>query len=310
MAKMELVPNIKNGLFEVKNFKELKDTLAVELEKYSRAIVLDDEKLVDTINQEIVSRKLMLKAELADTASILKKNQELNALAGFDLHLNENSYVLSLNQAKKEKARLNSIAKAFNDERIKIEKEYMEAFNVGKDQVKQIVDDIKNASNKIDTLVDYYDNKYIEYKKELIAKNFEKINDCKDLTLEMIFDEKWLLKGSRIEAVYAEMRNKYDKFLNDYDTLKQSLTYYTPETKHLATQKFFQTLDLAQALNEALSIARGVEKVKQEEIKEEIKTDASTSDFKIMKLELVGSEKSFIELIAFLKDKNITYKKI
>ena len=104
----------------------------------------------------------------------------------------------TIDKAVDDRALLNKTAKALNDERIKIEKEFMQPFENFKTIVKETTDLIKTTSEKIDVIIKDVENKDKADKKVIITKIFdENVKELKDiLTLDKIFDEKWLNKGS------------------------------------------------------------------------------------------------------------------
>ena len=93
---------------------------------------------------------------------------------------------------------LNKTSKLLNEERIRIEKEFMKPFEEFKSEVSETCNLIKQASAEIDVIVKDVENKAKEQRKNIISQIFdENVNELKDvLTLEKIFDEKWLNKGS------------------------------------------------------------------------------------------------------------------
>lgn len=71
-----------------------------------------------------------------------------------------------IKEAKEDRASLNRLKKALNDERISREKEYMVPFNEFKSKVAELVGIIDKASSTVDTQVKAYEEKQKADKKE------------------------------------------------------------------------------------------------------------------------------------------------
>ena len=111
-------------------------------------------------------QKLELKVEnltLGElTTNALKIKEEIkNKLEEYKA---ENYDINSIDKAKEDKAMLNRTAKKLNDERIKLEKEFMKPFDEFKVVVKEITEMIKDSSSKIDEIVKEVENKKLYVK--------------------------------------------------------------------------------------------------------------------------------------------------
>ena len=85
----------------------------------------------------------------------LKKNLE-TALADYQNRIyTENT----ITEAKEDRAKLNKLKKAINDERISREKEYMQPFNEFKTQAKELCDLIDEASSGIGEQLNAFEKK-------------------------------------------------------------------------------------------------------------------------------------------------------
>lgn len=144
----------------------------------------------------------------------------------------------NIDKAKSDKAMLNKTSKLLNDERIRIEKEFMKPFEEFKSEVSETCNLIKQASAEIDTIVKEVDNKAKEERKNKIVQIFnENVNELKDvLTLEKIFDDKWLNKGSFREDGSFKLENdlieKINVIRNDLITIGELNSNYEIELKN------------------------------------------------------------------------------
>lgn len=148
--------------------------------------------------------------------------------------------------AKADKASLNKLKKALNDERIKREKEYMQPFNEFKAQVNEIIDIIDKPVLMIDRQVKEYEEKQKEEKKEAINEYWESKELPEGLNIDKIFDSKWLNATTSMKSIQTAIDDAIDKFKADMDTLSN-----LPEFGFEAQQEYISTLDIKKALDEA-----------------------------------------------------------
>lgn len=131
---------------------------------------------------------------------------------------NVDAYEGDEKQAAKDKAVLNASAKLLNDERIKLEKEWLKPFQQFKDVVTETTNIIKTASNKLDVIVKEKEEKEKEEKKAAIEtiwkeKNFELI------TLDKVFSPKWLNKTYKLCNIKVEIESIIDTITKDLAAL-------------------------------------------------------------------------------------------
>ena len=77
----------------------------------------------------------------------------------------------NIDKAKEDKALLNTTSKKLNDERIRLEKEFMQPFSDFKDVVSETTAMIKEASAKIDEIVKDVENKAKRTKEKRYTKS-------------------------------------------------------------------------------------------------------------------------------------------
>jgi hypothetical protein len=132
----------------------------------------------------------------------------------------------TIDKAKEDKALLNKTSKALNDERIRLEEEFNKPFEEFKGVVKETTDMIKNASSKIDEIVKEVEEKAKAERKKIILDLFNNsVEELKEIiTFEMIFDEKWLNKGSFNEKgefkLDKDLENKLETIRTDLQTIR------------------------------------------------------------------------------------------
>ena len=150
---------------------------------------------------------------LTTNAKAIKESVE-KALSNYKA---ENYDESNIDDAKKDKALLNNTSKKLNDERIKIEKEFMKPFEEFKTTVTETCNLIKKASNEIDVIVKSVEDREKEKRKEIVKKIFDtNVNELKEvLSFEKIFDDKWLNKGSFKEDGTFKFENDLIEKINN-----------------------------------------------------------------------------------------------
>ena len=150
-----------------------------------------------------------------------------------------------IKNAKADKANLNKLKKAMNDERIRQEKEYLKPFEEFKTQVNELIKIIDKPIQVIDTQVKNYEEKQKAIKKETIIGIYEAIGFPAWVDFGKIFDEKWLNATVKEKAIQEALTIKYEQILADLTTL-ESLSEFGFE----ATEEYKRTLDINRAIAE------------------------------------------------------------
>ena len=161
----------------------------------------------------VVSEKTL--GALTTNAKDIKTAIE-KALPNYDIN---NYDETNIDQATKDKALLNKTSKALNDKRILTEKEFMKPFEEFKKVVNDTIDLIKKASSKIDVVVQEEIIKTKEIKKVAIQAFWDSTK-FKLVTLDKIFNEKWLNKGTKHNDITDEIVCKQTEILDSLRTIE------------------------------------------------------------------------------------------
>ena len=165
----------------------------------------------------------------------------------------------TIKDAKKDRADLNRLSKALNDERIRLEKEWMEPFGDFKGKVDELIGIIKKPVEGIKKQIDEYEAAKKEAKRKEISDLFERINDLEWFKLEQIFDSKWLNVSTSMSAIEDRIKDAIGKAKKEIETAAN-----IPKHGFEAAEMYKETLDLAAALREADRLAM-LDKKKEEE---------------------------------------------
>lgn len=178
-----------------------------------------------------------------------------------------------IKDAKADKANLNKLKRALNDERIRREKEYMQPFNVFKAQINEIIGIIDKPIAVIDEQVKAYDEKRKAEKQKAIEVLFSQIGFQNFVTLEKIWDPKWLNASVSMKSIEDQMRSKMYEIGNGVLTLSQ-----LPEFGFEATEVYKQTLDINVAVSEAKKMVEVTKKKAEAKAREKAEEEARKAE--------------------------------
>ena len=163
------------------------------------------------------------------------------------------------NQAAKDKAELNNAAKCLNNERIKLEREFMSPFNEFKNIVNDTVSLIETASAKLDAIVKEKVRREKAEKKAKIAELWE----SKKFTLvplEKVYNTKWENKSYKLQTIESDIDGIISQIEGDLNAL-DSFGEDTAQLKGL----YLSTLDLPKTLNKGAELKANRERIAAEE---------------------------------------------
>lgn len=164
-------------------------------------------------------------------------------------------------QAAKDKAEINSSIKMLNDRRIELEKEWNQPFQEFKDIITETCTMMKTASGKLDAIVKAKEEEEKAAKKADIEKLW-KAKDFSLVTLEKIFNPKWLNKTVKLSAVDVEMDGIIGKINGDL----ASLDAFGEDTAILK-DLYLSTLNLQTTLNKGAELKANRERLAELEAK-------------------------------------------
>lgn len=155
-----------------------------------------------------------------------------------------------IKQAKADRAELNKLDKALNEERIRLEKEYMVPFNAFKAQINDLREIIKSAIVTSDNAIKDHEKCKKEEKREAIKELFAEQGFPEYITLEKIFDENWLNSSCSMGRVKEDFKTVTLADQRAMDALSK-LTEFSFE----AMEFYKEHLDLPGALTQAAKLA-------------------------------------------------------
>lgn len=191
-----------------------------------------------------------------------------NGLKHYDYVVTENTY----EQAKKDRAQLNSIVKMVSDERKRVEDDLFSEWKEDKKNIMDIEKKIKQCADSLGQGITDIEDALKEEKRKHIYEAWQTLLDSKgngehyDLTPK--FNEKWLNKTTSNKSIEKDLNTIYDKIIQDLGFME---TFLPNDETDIAQIKevYFQDYDLMRAKVKADDLKRIRETVERQKQKEE-----------------------------------------
>lgn len=162
----------------------------------------------------------------------------------------------TIKEAKADRANLRKLAKALNDERIRLEKEYMKPFTEFKAQVNEVIGIIDKPVAIIDAQIKRAEEEKKREKEEEIRGILALFTLPYEIDPNRLFSEKWLNASVSMASIKKEIDEKVSKIQDDLKTL-EGLTEFRDE----AINAYTKSLDLRDALAEQQRAKETAEKI-------------------------------------------------
>ena len=164
----------------------------------------------------------------------------------------------TISEGKKDRANLNKLRGAIDDERKRVKKLCMEPCNRFEKEVKEVLALVDEQINAIDVQIKEVEQIKREEKRKAVQELFESIGFQKFVTLEMIWDEKWLNASVTLSKVENQMKETMSRIGEEVGTISR-----LPEFSFEAMEVYKKTLDLTQAIKKGQELA-DIQKRKEE----------------------------------------------
>lgn len=209
-----------------------------------------------------------------------------NGLKHYDYVVTENTY----EQAKKDRAQLNSIVKMVSDERKRVEDDLFSEWKEDKKNIMDIEKKIKAYSDKLGSGINDIDNELKEEKRKQIYEAWETILTEKGseyYDLKPKFDEKWLNKTTSTKSIEKDLNKIYDKIIQDLGFMETFLPKDETEVEQIK-EEYFKEYDLMKAKVLADDLKRIRERAESQKSQRDINTPDNQENASIARFE--GSE--------------------
>lgn len=229
--------------------------------KNETALAVAEKNTVDfDLSAEIVAGKLTSNAkELAEKIR--------NELKTFTVE----RYLDNPGAAKTDKAILTKVKETISDKRKEVSAKWNEPLNAFLDEMKTLEKDVSNAYDGLNEIVKQAEKAEKEKKRAEIESYWHTLG-ISIVTLDKIFNPKWLNKTFSMNDVMKEVEQKVEKIMNDLTTI--NLT--KDEDTEILRSFYLETLDLNAALEKNKQLKDNREKLRIEAEKENAEKNANS----------------------------------
>lgn len=153
----------------------------------------------------------------------------------------------SIKAAKTDKANLNKLKKAIDEQRIAVKKQCMAVYEPLEAQCKELTVLIDAPIKAIDDQIKAFESGELDRKREELRQAFATLEAPDYVTIEDVINPKWANKTMSIAALTAEMQERVKQIKADEKVLEEQ---YKDDTEILypARQKFRECKNLSQTL--------------------------------------------------------------
>ena len=178
-----------------------------------------------------------------------------------------------IKSAKADVAMLRKFTKALSDERIRVKKEYLKPYDEFEAKVKELSGIVDKAIVNIDSQIKIFDQIKQDEKKANIEEMFKDMLFPEWMTVEQIWNPKWLNASTSMASIESELLNQKNDIIRNCQTLAT-----LPNYSHEAVLFYQKTLDVSGALAKVTELAE-IEAKKKKMLEEEAKKRETENAF-------------------------------
>lgn len=290
---------------------DLADIIEIEEEEELKSKRDGEELRLEVVPFEPVKEISFNKAELEDRLKVYLKKYE-GLIVTKDMAA----------EIKKERANLNKLKKALNDEKIRQKKLFSEPIVLFEADVKKLISMIENAILGLDSQLKAFDEEEKQKKFDTLKKFFnENVGELKELiTFESIYKDRWSNKSESLTTCQNDIKSKLFQIGKELEAIKEQCVdfYFECERAYLKSFNLVEALSLESELKKKKELymkAKEEEEQKAEVVSREeaffnaIVPDEARKEEKRFKVtfELFDTVAALNELKAFMDARGMNY---
>ena len=191
----------------------------------------------------------------------------------------------NINMAKKDRANLNKLKKAINDEKIRVKNTLLAPYADFESKCKELIEIVDTSVENVDRQVKAFEDEEKRTKREEIQKYFnEHVGHFKDvITFENVFEDRWLNKTTTMKTVQADIEHIFSRASSDLITIESTVP--DKEIQKQCIAFYFKNITNPSILGTTIQKARELieEQKKIEELKQAEGTEKTESGTKSTK---------------------------
>lgn len=177
----------------------------------------------------------------------------------------------TITEAKQDRANLNKLVKAVNNEKIRIKNEVMKPYLPFEEQCKELIEIVNAAVENIDVQIKNFEEKKKDAKIQKITEYFMQNIGLYDGLIEFdtIYNDRWANVTYDMKTIQQEIDHIFAKAKNDLMTIDNIVQ--NEETNKQVTDFYFKNIDKPDCLGLTLNEAKRIEvaKVRVNELKKQ-----------------------------------------
>lgn len=188
----------------------------------------------------------------------------------------------NIKDAKADRALLNKLSSAINDEKKRIKNLLLEPYADFETKCKELMAIVDEASNNIDIQVKAFEQKVKDEKlKEIMGFWIENVGEYNDLIdFDLVFNQSWLNASYSMNKVKTDINHIFEKTKMDLSTLDATIT--DPIINKQVKDYYFKNINSPSILSLAIQESKRIEESNQKlEVLEESKQEITKSEVNI-----------------------------
>lgn len=191
----------------------------------------------------------------------------------------------NINMAKKDRANLNKLKKAINDEKIRVKNTLLAPYTDFESKCKELIEIVDTSVENVDRQVKAFEDEEKRTKREEIQKYFnEHVGHFKDVIIfKNIFEDRWLNKTTTMKTVQADIEHIFSRASSDLITIESTVP--DKEIQKQCIAFYFKNITNPSILGTTIQKARELieEQKKIEELKQAERTEKTENGTKSTK---------------------------
>lgn len=179
----------------------------------------------------------------------------------------------TIQEAKKDRANLNRLAKAINDKKIEMKRQYLQPYEAFETQIKELLAMVDEHNSSIDAQIKDFDEARKAEKLELCKEVYaEKFGDLCDLVpFDRVFNKKWLNVSTTAKAIEEDCALIAARLRSGLVAINMMESPYKEQVKDY----FLRTFDLSGAIAESKRLEEQAAKLQALEEKRKAEQEAA-----------------------------------
>ena len=132
----------------------------------------------------------------------------------------------NINMAKKDRANLNKLKKAINDEKIRVKNTLLAPYTDFESKCKELIEIVDVSVENVDRQVKAFEDEEKKAKREEIQKYFnEHVGHFKDVIIfKNVFEDRWLNKTTAMKTVQADIEHIFSRATSDLTVIESTVS--------------------------------------------------------------------------------------